>query len=406
MGEPDHPVGVRPLAREQARAAPRARRRGAERLAEQQPLVGQPLDVRRRDRMPVRLDVAAGVVGVEVEDVGCSWVHCLLIRWERLQSPYVVCATPRSGSTLLCELLAGTGVAGQPEEYFEHLWRTGLPRQPREYFDGVERRRACSTCSRRPTRAAPTAVTPFAAARSSAARRPTACSAAKLMWTHLLDRRRAARPRLRSPALLDEPAAGAALRPRHARRQGRPGRLAVARGADRARGAPATSRRRARPSTTAGDRLTSSPSSPSRTRRGEPGSQPTTSSRSPSHTRRSPTTRTPPSQRCSSTSAPGRRRSRSRRCAARATTARPAGSSAIAPSGRRWRRERLGAAAARGGVGPRHARGRGRARAPGPDVLAAARTRSSCCGWPRRRSGPARCRSRSCTSTPATTSPR
>ena len=29
---------------------------------------------------------------------------------------YLVCATERSGSTLLCELLAGTGVAGRPED--------------------------------------------------------------------------------------------------------------------------------------------------------------------------------------------------------------------------------------------------------------------------------------------------
>ena len=32
---------------------------------------------------------------------------------------YLVCATQRSGSTLLCELLKDTGVAGRPEEYFE-----------------------------------------------------------------------------------------------------------------------------------------------------------------------------------------------------------------------------------------------------------------------------------------------
>jgi trehalose 2-sulfotransferase len=49
---------------------------------------------------------------------------------------YLVCATQRSGSTLLCELLKGTEVAGVPEEYFEGLRTTGLPRQPREYFDG------------------------------------------------------------------------------------------------------------------------------------------------------------------------------------------------------------------------------------------------------------------------------
>jgi LPS sulfotransferase NodH len=46
---------------------------------------------------------------------------------------YLVCATPRSGSTLLCETLMQTGVAGCPREYFEALPATGLPRQPREY---------------------------------------------------------------------------------------------------------------------------------------------------------------------------------------------------------------------------------------------------------------------------------
>src|SRR3954463_7138854 len=49
---------------------------------------------------------------------------------------YFVCATPRSGSTLLCKSLAATGVAGKPEEYFERLRHSGLPREPREYFDG------------------------------------------------------------------------------------------------------------------------------------------------------------------------------------------------------------------------------------------------------------------------------
>ena len=48
---------------------------------------------------------------------------------------YLVCATPRSGSTLLCDLLDQTGVAGHPEEYFEALLHSGLPRRPHEYFD-------------------------------------------------------------------------------------------------------------------------------------------------------------------------------------------------------------------------------------------------------------------------------
>src|SRR3954471_2058841 len=54
------------------------------------------------------------------------------------EQSYLVCATPRSGSTLLCELLAATGVAGRPQEYFEDLCATGMPRQPREYFDGLD----------------------------------------------------------------------------------------------------------------------------------------------------------------------------------------------------------------------------------------------------------------------------
>ena len=31
---------------------------------------------------------------------------------------YLICATPRTGSSLLCGLLASTGVAGNPESYF------------------------------------------------------------------------------------------------------------------------------------------------------------------------------------------------------------------------------------------------------------------------------------------------
>lgn len=50
---------------------------------------------------------------------------------------YFVCATPRSGSTLLCKSLSATGVAGHPEEFFERLRHSGLPREPREYFEGV-----------------------------------------------------------------------------------------------------------------------------------------------------------------------------------------------------------------------------------------------------------------------------
>lgn len=53
-------------------------------------------------------------------------------------SAYLVCATPRSGSTLVCETLRATGVAGVPLEHFEVLRHSSLPRQAREYFLGVD----------------------------------------------------------------------------------------------------------------------------------------------------------------------------------------------------------------------------------------------------------------------------
>ena len=51
---------------------------------------------------------------------------------------YLIASTPRSGSTLLCEALTNTGVAGRPEEYYQHRRKTGLPRRPREYFEDAE----------------------------------------------------------------------------------------------------------------------------------------------------------------------------------------------------------------------------------------------------------------------------
>src|SRR6201989_2488930 len=54
------------------------------------------------------------------------------------QRSYIVCATPRSGSTLVCHALADTGVSGRPEEYYEALRHSGRPRRPEEYFLGVE----------------------------------------------------------------------------------------------------------------------------------------------------------------------------------------------------------------------------------------------------------------------------
>jgi LPS sulfotransferase NodH len=51
---------------------------------------------------------------------------------------YLICSTPRSGSTLLCEAMRNTGIAGRPEEYYQQRKKTGLPRRPREYFEDAE----------------------------------------------------------------------------------------------------------------------------------------------------------------------------------------------------------------------------------------------------------------------------
>jgi LPS sulfotransferase NodH len=51
---------------------------------------------------------------------------------------YLICSTPRTGSSLLCDALTATGVAGRPEEYFQFRARTGFPRRPQEYFEGAQ----------------------------------------------------------------------------------------------------------------------------------------------------------------------------------------------------------------------------------------------------------------------------
>jgi LPS sulfotransferase NodH len=95
---------------------------------------------------------------------------------------YLVCATPRSGSTLLCETLIETGVAGRPREYFERLPGSGLPRQPREYLSGV----ADADIDRLlpPTRPGP-GLPPFAERLAAALQEGTTENGvfgAKLMW--------------------------------------------------------------------------------------------------------------------------------------------------------------------------------------------------------------------------------
>jgi LPS sulfotransferase NodH len=106
---------------------------------------------------------------------------------------YFVCTTPRSGSTLLCEALALTGVAGRPAEYFEALAHSGLPRQPHEYFDGATDPLVAALL--------PPAATGAAAPAPEGARSyrdyldrvradgatPNGVFGAKLMWGHLAD---------------------------------------------------------------------------------------------------------------------------------------------------------------------------------------------------------------------------
>jgi LPS sulfotransferase NodH len=53
-------------------------------------------------------------------------------------SAYLVLASQRSGSTLLVESLRATGVAGEPQEFFQYLPTTSQSPQPRQWFDGVE----------------------------------------------------------------------------------------------------------------------------------------------------------------------------------------------------------------------------------------------------------------------------
>jgi trehalose 2-sulfotransferase len=53
-------------------------------------------------------------------------------------SSYLVLASQRSGSTLLVESLRATGVAGEPQEFFQYLPATSQAPQPREWFAGVQ----------------------------------------------------------------------------------------------------------------------------------------------------------------------------------------------------------------------------------------------------------------------------
>ena len=64
-----------------------------------------------------------------------------MLRCPLRTTSYLICSTPRTGSSLLCDALTATGVAGRPEEYFQFRARTGFPRRPQEYFEGADGRR-------------------------------------------------------------------------------------------------------------------------------------------------------------------------------------------------------------------------------------------------------------------------
>jgi LPS sulfotransferase NodH len=57
-----------------------------------------------------------------------------LSRMAARPSAYLVLASQRSGSTLLVESLRATGVAGEPQEFFQYLPTTSQSPQPREWF--------------------------------------------------------------------------------------------------------------------------------------------------------------------------------------------------------------------------------------------------------------------------------
>jgi len=62
--------------------------------------------------------------------------------WRARPRGYVVCATPRSGSNYLCQLLASTGVLGVPREYFNAPGRRAYddpnyPEDPRQQLAQV-----------------------------------------------------------------------------------------------------------------------------------------------------------------------------------------------------------------------------------------------------------------------------
>jgi trehalose 2-sulfotransferase len=109
---------------------------------------------------------------------------------------YLVCATPRSGSTLVCQALKDTGVAGRPEEYFEALEHSGRPRRPEEYFSGLDDPSILNQLQRRGVSEDPpprsplwsrTAYDRYLEWAMEQGTTPNGVFGAKLMWGYLAD---------------------------------------------------------------------------------------------------------------------------------------------------------------------------------------------------------------------------
>jgi trehalose 2-sulfotransferase len=108
---------------------------------------------------------------------------------------YLVCATPRSGSTLLCETLSKTGVAGNPLEFFEALPETGVPRRPVDYLAGLDDPEALALIEGAPAPEAPpysdlrgcTDYDEHLAKVRESGTTPNGVFGAKIMWAHLED---------------------------------------------------------------------------------------------------------------------------------------------------------------------------------------------------------------------------
>jgi trehalose 2-sulfotransferase len=107
---------------------------------------------------------------------------------------YLVCSTQRSGSTYLCRLLAGTGVVGDPQEYFEGRPETGLPPHPGYFLTGLPRTGVGVRDDRRPPDAPEYSDLKLVGGWSAHLERtfrsgttPNGVFGAKLMWNQLTD---------------------------------------------------------------------------------------------------------------------------------------------------------------------------------------------------------------------------